>query len=135
VSGRDKTDQIMDMVLRWLEETQSSPEIKKYYEKGRNVVTLKAPSLLFVYGNKNVIAPQIDSMIALTTAELLLQAQGIGTCHAGYLRRFSNGSAEIRKFLGIPEDHEIFGVLTMGYADDESYLTIPERNHPPVHWI
>lgn len=135
VSGIDKTNKIMTMVLNFLEETHTLPELKEYYDQGLNVVTLQAPSLLFVYADKNVIAPQLDCTITLTTAELLLQAQGIGTCHAGYLRRISNSSAEIQKFLGIPEGHEIYGVITMGYADDESYLTIPERNVPEINWI
>lgn len=135
VSGKEKTDHLMDLVLDWTKENNASPEIKAEYDAGNNVVTLDAPSLLISYGSKKTISPQIDCIIALTTAELLLQAKGIGTCHCGYLRRISNASAEITKYLGIPEGYEIFGILAMGYADNEEYLTLPERNTPEVNWV
>ncbi len=135
VEGKDKTKEIMNMVLDWVSETGNSPEIQSEYQAGNNVVTLDAPNLLICYADERTIAPQVDCMIAVTSAELLLNAHGIGTCHAGYLRRISNSSEDILKYLGIPEKHQVCGILTAGYAERETYPKLPKRNAPEVKWI
>ncbi len=135
VEGRDTVDKIMGMVLNWVKETGNAPEILSEYEIGNNVVTLNAPNLLFCYSDEKTIAPQVDCMIAMTTTELLLNAEGVGTCHAGYLRRISSTCQSIREFLDIPEGFQIYGALTLGYADNENYKKIPYRNDSIVKWI
>lgn len=135
VYGKEKVSKLYDMAVDFITESGASPEILAEKANGNDVVTLNAPATLFVYSTTKSIAPEIDCMIALTTAELLLSSKGIGTCHAGYLRRISNGSPQIRDFLGLAPEDQIFGAMTFGYADDEDYKNIPKRKSPEIKWL
>ena len=70
--------------------------------------------------------PDTDAAIALTTAELLLQSRGIGTCWAGYLRTFMNAVPELQAYVRLPENCTFCGCLLAGYPTEE-YHYIPER--------
>lgn len=135
VHDKENTNKIMEMVLRWVAETGVSTEILSEYAVGNNCVTMDAPNLLIAYGRESAVNPSGDCTIALTSAELLLQAKGVGTCWAGYLNRISNASSEIKEYLGLPKGNNIYGILTMGYADNEEYSKIPYRADPDITWI
>lgn len=135
VHGKDHTQRVMDMVLSWVSQTGIAPEIQSEYAIGNNIVTMDAPDLLIAYGSESAINSHTDCTIALTSAELLLQAKGIGTCWAGYLTRMSNANPEIIKYLGIPEGNKIYGILAMGYPDGEKYNKIPCRPDSEITWI
>ena len=87
------------MILEYVDETGVSPEIASEMETGNNVVMGTAKTLLLAYANDNAISPETDTAIAMTTAELYLQAKGIGTCWAGYLKRMANNIPGIREML------------------------------------
>ncbi|MDO4486220.1 MAG: nitroreductase family protein [Bacillota bacterium] len=129
IDNKETIELIVGHILRYVEETGISPEIKKLYENGRNVVTGNAPTLILAYARDRAISPETDTAIAMTTAELYLQAKGVGTCWAGYLKRMSNSIPEIRNdILEIPEGCSVYGAFMAGYPDEnEKYIHIPER--------
>ncbi|WP_027399999.1 nitroreductase family protein [Anaerovorax odorimutans] len=135
INGKEKVSKIMDMVLRWVRENKISPEILTEYEAGNNCVTMNAPNILIAYGSESAINSYTDCTISLTSAELLFQSKGIGTCWAGYLTRISNADTEIKEYLGIPDGSKIYGIITMGYPDNENYIKIPYRADSDIKWI
>lgn len=136
ICDEEKIKKITEHILEYTKETGTSPEIAKIYELGRNVVTGNAKTLLLAYARTNAINGPVDSALALYTAELMLQAQGIGTCWAGYLTRMCNNIAALRDMLKLPEDCQFTCALMAGYPEDEEYIHIPNREKmPDIQWL
>ena len=138
IDTKSTIDRIMEYILNYVETTGNSSEILKLYKKGRNVVVGNAPTLIFAYANDMAIYPEIDTSIAMTTAELYLQAKGVGTCWAGYLRRMSNCIPEIKHdILELPEGCSVYGACMVGYPNEnEKYIHIPERRrYVEIKWV
>ncbi len=136
VSDQNRRRQIMDHILEYVKQTGASPEIAELYERGHNVVMGNAKTLLLAYARTNAINPSVDTALALHNTELLLQAQGIGTCWAGYLARMCSVIPEIRELLKLPENCHFYGALMIGYPENEEYLHVPNRHkQPEIQWL
>lgn len=130
-----KKQDIMEDILRCCREKQMAVELIGEYENGNNPVMGENAVLLIALCREDAINPQQDTAIALTTAELLLQAQGIGTCWGGYLTRFLNLLPECRRLLEIPEGYLVYGTLMAGYPDNQCYRHIPFREQADIRFI
>ena len=106
-------------------------------EVGNNIVIGNATTLLLAYARNNAISPETDTAIAMTTVELYLQAKGIGTCWAGYLRGMANRIPEIKELLPeLPENNSFYGAFMLGYPEDEKYLHVPQRfKRADIEWV
>lgn len=126
VNGREHVEKIMEIILEHIRKTGQYASLLPRFEKGMNPVVTNAPNLILAYAANDVWHPDTDAAIALTTAELLLQSRGIGTCWAGYLRTFMNAVPELQAYVGLPENCTFCGCLLAGYPTEE-YHYIPER--------
>ncbi|MBN7771908.1 nitroreductase family protein [Clostridium aminobutyricum] len=136
IDNKELIEQIMLHILNYVKETGTSPEVVSEYEAGNNCVMGTAPTLLLGYAKNNKVNPLADTSIALTTIELLLQAQAIGTCWAGYLTRFCNAIPQLKELLELPEGSSFYAALMLGYPDKEAYPSIPERvKKQEVKWL
>lgn len=129
VDSQEKVKAIMDAIVDYSKATGVSPEIVTELENANNNVVMgTARTLILCYANNGAINAPADSAIAMTTAELLLQAHGIGTCWGGYLTRMCNAVPEIKEILPeLPENHSFYGAFMAGYPEKEDYIFIPER--------
>ena len=126
----------MDYILEYVKETGVSPEIGELYERGQNVVMGNAKTLILAYARTDAINPPVDTALALHQAELLLQAQGVGTCWAGYLARMCNQVPALKEMLKLPEGCQFYAAMMAGYPDKEQYLHIPNRQkQPEIQWL
>lgn len=137
IESRDVMDKIMALILDFVKETGVSPEIAKEMEIGNNVVMGTSTSLLLAYADDKSISPETDTAIAMTTAELYLQAKGVGTCWAGYLKRMANTIPGIKELLPeLPENHSFYGAFMVGYPEGNPYLHIPQRfKRADIEWV
>lgn len=136
VNQEEKIKKIMDLILGYVRETQQYLEIEKLYQQGHNVVMGNSKTLILAYARMDAVNPPVDSALALYNAELVLQAQGIGTCWAGYLTRMCNQITELKELLELPEGCQFYGALMAGYPDHEEYLRIPNRmKQPDIKWF
>lgn len=138
VDSKDVIRDMMDCILEYVKKTGNSPEIASEYEnEGNNVVMGTAPTLILCYGRNNAINSPQDVAIAMTTAELILQARGVGTCWAGYLTRLCGAIPKLRDLLpNLPENNSFYGALMAGYPKEETYLRIPERlKRADIQWV
>ncbi len=126
---------IMDWILEYCKENQVSVELISEYANGNNPVMGENAVIIIGICRRNSINPAQDTAIALTTAELLLQAEGIGTCWGGYLTRFLNLIPECRVVLEIPEGYEVYGTLLAGYPDRQNYRYLPARKKAEIKII
>lgn len=136
ISDENKISRMMEFILQYTKETGTYPEVANLYELGHNVVTGNAKTIILAYAGTDSINPPVDTALALNYAELMLQAQGIGTCWAGYLTRFCNMIPAIREMLDLPEGCQFYGALMAGYPENEKYIRIPNRHkRPDVRWL
>ena len=126
VSGREKIEKMMEIILEYLKETGESPEVVSEFERGNNMVFGKTSTVIMAYARNNAINPTVDTALALDYADLVLQANGVGTCWAGYLTRFLNKIPKLAEMFPLPQNNSFYGSLMIGYPR-EDYLYIPER--------
>lgn len=129
IDSKETIKAIMDAIVEFSKETGISPEVVTELEnENNNVVMGTAPTLILCHADSKAINAPADSAIAMTTAELLLQANGIGTCWGGYLTRMCNAVPKIKELLPeLPENHSYYGTFMAGYPEKEEYLYVPER--------
>lgn len=137
INSKEIVDKMMDIILEYTRETGISPEIISEYEAGNNIVMGEAGTLLVAYGKDNNVNPTGDTYIAMATAELLMQAEGLGTCWCGYLTRSFKTMPKLMELLPpIPEGYSIYASMTVGYPKNEKYKNIPVRlNTVDIQWI
>lgn len=84
--------------------------VKAWRQEGKDVIFRGAPHLLITSAPAEVTCPAQDTIIALTTFELIAQARGVGTVWDGICMMALAACPEVATKLGIPANH------TLGYA-------------------
>ncbi|UWP59543.1 nitroreductase family protein [Ruminococcus gauvreauii] len=119
--------ELMELILLHCKENQVSMEILSEYENHNNPVMGENAVLLIGVCKDDALNPWQDTAIALASAELILQAEGVGTCWGGYLTRFVNAIPKCRNLLGISDGSSAYGSLMLGYPEGQQYRKIPVR--------
>jgi nitroreductase/NAD-dependent dihydropyrimidine dehydrogenase PreA subunit len=82
---------------------------------GRDIIFRDAPHLLIASAPSKGSSPEADCLITLSYFELLANTQGIGTLWNGMIKWVVNDiDPELRKMIGIPENHSIGYVMLFG---------------------
>ncbi|MDX9786234.1 MAG: nitroreductase family protein [Desulfobacterales bacterium] len=110
------------------------PHVIRRWEAGTDVILRGAPVVVVAHADKtNRMAPAACT-IALSYMELAAVSMGLGACWAGYFWAASLGFAPLAKALGLPEGHQCFGALMVGYPM-VAYKRLPLRNPPVISWL
>lgn len=134
VYGKERVQELLQIVLTWCADKPRLKVLTKLVRGHRDPVTCGASCVILGHNAETAANPETDVVIAATTAELLLNKQGVGTCWGGYLRRAVDLCPEAREFLGIPEGHHVYAALLAGIPDNEPYRSIPYRPTPDIKW-
>lgn len=95
------------------------------WDSGKDVVFRGAPHMLAVSTPKAGPSPEADTLIALASFELLAQSMGIGTLWNGLLKWAITAIVpEMRRKIGIPEDHLIGYTMVFGKPDVQYYRAV-----------
>lgn len=135
VYGKDRVQELLRIVLDWCADKPRIKVLTKLVTADRDPVTCGASCVIFGHNAETAANPETDVVIAATTAELLLNKAGLGTCWGGYLRRAVDICPEAREFLGISEGHHVYAALLTGVPDNEPYRNIPYRPKPDIKWV
>jgi ferredoxin len=135
VWGHDAAEDLIGRVLTWCDEHGEAPELRKLYDRGTNLLTCGAPCVLLGWSPDDCLNPVVDTAVAMTTVELLLQTKGVATCWGGYLVQVLNAAPELRDLLGIPAGSHVRCALMVGHADRERYPGIPTRPAAEPVWV
>jgi nitroreductase/NAD-dependent dihydropyrimidine dehydrogenase PreA subunit len=102
------------------------------WERGQERILRGAPHLIVAHG---VQLPRVQTacIIALTYLELAATGLGLGACWAGYFNAAANFYPPLREALAIPEGHESFGAMMVGFPK-YPYRRLPLRNEPVIRW-
>lgn len=136
---------VMDVMPERAAEMHLERRVKRW-EEGVDGILRDAPALIVAYGEKyepvlpagsvpelDHLAAPLDYAIALTHVELAAVCLGLGACWAGYLYRAANTFRAMHDALELPEGHQCFGALMVGYSKF-TYRRIPPRNAPVIAW-
>ena len=132
--GAEQVERLRALVLAWGE---AEPQYRGLIETARghrDQMFCGASCILFVHNLTDTHNRETDSAIAATTAELLLNRQGVGTCWGGLLRRAVNACPEARELLGLPAERDVYAVLLAGIPEGEPYLRPAYRARPEIRW-
>ena len=89
---------------------------QSWLDGGEDGIFRNAPHVIVVSGGKGQILPKIDGVIALSYFDLYASSLGIGTTWCGMFDTVLRQVPESRRWLGIPDDHEIGYAMLFGKA-------------------
>jgi nitroreductase/NAD-dependent dihydropyrimidine dehydrogenase PreA subunit len=122
---------------RMVEELRESiPKIehaKKLVDQGEDRLFYGAPAVMVVHAESWDTTSAFNCALALYSCSLMAHTLGIGCCFNGYLQGAANNSRRIKKWLGIPRDHQCFGAMTLGYPAIR-YRRLVLRDPAKVKW-
>ena len=109
------------------------PMIVAAWDAGYDVVLRDAPALIVASAPKQDANGMVDVTLALSYLELAATAMGLGTCWAGLVQGAVLSSPQLKKELGIPENHPHHYPMMLGYPKPK-YFRLPERRGPKITW-
>ncbi|MFH0976904.1 MAG: nitroreductase family protein [Spirochaetota bacterium] len=89
----------------------------KRIEEGKDPLFYNAPAILIAHAESWDTCSAFNCSVAMYNCSLMAHAMGIGCCFNGFLVAAANKSDEIRKRLGIPDNHQCFSAMTLGYSN------------------
>lgn len=116
----DKDPEEDDLPLKYLRMSHGA-----YTEHGIDVVLRGAPHVLVASAPIEAACPKEDTLIALTTFELLAQSSGVGTLWNGILKWcLVDYFPELAAKLGVPEGHMVGYSMVFGTPAVEYHRTV-----------
>jgi nitroreductase/NAD-dependent dihydropyrimidine dehydrogenase PreA subunit len=105
------------------------------YNSGTDWILREAPVLvLFCADSAADFFARVNANIALHNAALAAETVGLGCFYAGFVVLASDRDDSIARLVSLPETHQIYGALAMGYPRLK-FNKWPERNPAKVTWV
>jgi len=145
VEGREAIGEMTVLVTEWMRRLirEKHPiarsfhmeAIVKFCESGDDRILRNAPLVIVAMAPKTVEQmAQISTCLALEYVELYAPALGLGTCWAGYAQACAREYAPLLKYLKLPADRAVTGMLMAGFPKYH-YHRLPERNPLDLVWF
>lgn len=99
----------------------------KQLDNGEDPVFYGAPVVIITYAPKYGSMAPNDAGIALTYGMLAAQSRNLATCWIGMAQEAIKRSKETRKWLKIPKNRKVNGVLIVGYPAVKFHRTPPRK--------
>ena len=143
IDNRAQIQKLASIVIDWMGwMVENQPEIAvdlhmaraiRRWENGTDVILRGAPAVVVAHAGKTDRTAPAACTIALATMELAAMSMGLGTCWAGYFWASSLSFPPMVKALALPEGHQSFGALMLGYPRF-AYHRLPLRKPPVISW-
>jgi len=144
VDGRDKVaalnalfcETILKLLPEYPELARSAEVIELQKQRKEDRIFRGAPQLIFALADKDHPQGRENAQFSLTFIALLAPTLGLGTCWAGYFQSLAVNdqfAAPFWKFLQLPENMRIRGVLMVGVPDVQ-FRRLVARNPLKVEW-
>jgi nitroreductase/NAD-dependent dihydropyrimidine dehydrogenase PreA subunit len=142
LSGREKLRALSQHVIDWMHlAIEKEPQTAAFLNLASIVRNWPkhdplrgAPHLVVAHGAKANPMTAGSGPIAMTYFELAAQANGVGTCWAGYLMMAARSYAPLLDALEIPEQNAVVGAMMFGYSKIR-FRYVPARPAPEVNWV
>jgi nitroreductase len=141
VTDAAKVKNFANLTIDWMRmmvEKGADHPLKHYFpvlvalaDAGLDPICRNSPCLVYAYSEN--AAGYTDSIIALTTFDLMAPSYGLGTCWVGLLHRAAVEYQPLRKALGIPEGFVLQFPMLFGYPKYK-FRKIPGRKKADILW-
>jgi nitroreductase/Pyruvate/2-oxoacid:ferredoxin oxidoreductase delta subunit len=115
-----------------------APELEglvNLYHSGTDIILREPPVLiLFCADSVGGTFAATNANLAVHNAALAAETVGLGCFYPGFVVYVSGRDDSIARLVGLPETHEIYGALAMGYPRLK-FKKWPERNPAKVTWL
>ena len=101
---------------------------------GKDKLLFNAPCLIILHAEDSVLFAEVNANLALQNASLISHALGLGSMYSGIIVRVAHVDRSIARLLSIPDNHQIYAALTIGYPRIKYHYRI-ERKIPRVRWV
>lgn len=98
--------------------------LKSWQQRGEDILFRGAPHLLVTSAPADAPCPTQDTLIALTTFQLIAQAHGVGSVWDGIFMMALASCPDIAGKLGIPANHSLGYALVFGEPAVEYHRTV-----------
>ena len=115
---------------------ESLPKIDYAAEQmrqGKDRLFYHAPTLILTHAESWDPCSSFNCSVALYHCSLMAHTLGLGCCFNGFLVNSVNHASKIKRWLGIPPDHQCYSAMTVGFPDVK-YLRFVPRDPPKVTW-
>ena len=94
---------------------------------GKDLLFYEAAAVMVITCKKSAPCPADDALLAAQNIQLTAHSLGLGTCLIGFATEALRRSKNLRNFLKIPADENIYAVLSLGWPDETYRSIIPRR--------
>lgn len=101
---------------------------------GKDLILCDAPLFIAFHAEESMGFPAENANIALCYAMLTGMSLGVGSFYTGFVVMACKDDRAIPQLLSLPNNHQIYGGLAMGYPMFK-YKNWIERKPPKVKWI
>jgi len=98
--------------------------VQAWQDEGKDIIFRGAPHVLLTSAPKDAPCPEQDTLIALTTFQLIAHARGVGTVWDGMFMMALSLCPDLSSRLGIPENHIIGYAMAFGEPAVEYHRTV-----------
>lgn len=98
--------------------------VEGWQKEGKDMIFRGAPHLLITSAPQNAPSPVQDTLIAMTTFQLMAHACGVGTVWDGMLMMAFSVCPDLISRLGIPRDHHMGYAMVFGEPAVEYHRTV-----------
>lgn len=104
--------------------------VKLWLEEGTDIIFRGAPHLLITSAPKASHCPAQDTLIALTTFQMIAHTNGLGTVWDGLFMMVLSLCPDLAGRLGIPEQHLVGYAMVFGWPAVEYHRTVQRAPAP-----
>ena len=82
---------------------------------GKHVILHEAPALIAFHGQTGNQMANVNAQLCIENAMLAVHGMGLGGYYCGFVTLMGHRDKRLPELFKIPRDHELFGVLAIGY--------------------
>jgi nitroreductase/NAD-dependent dihydropyrimidine dehydrogenase PreA subunit len=113
------------------------PELEGFVDildTGKDMLLWDAPLFIAFHAEESAGFPSENANLALCYAILAGMSLGLGSFYTGFVVMASKSDRAIPQLLSVPDNHQVYGGLAMGYPKFK-YRNWIQRKPPNVKWI
>lgn len=107
--------------------------IVKEQMAGKHMILHEAPALIAFHGQPDKVMANINAQLCIENAFLAMTAMGLGGSYVGFVIAMAPRDKRLLEVLKVPRDHQLFGVVTVGYPKVKLARWV-ERRKPRITW-
>ena len=96
-------------------------------QMGLDVIFYRAPAVIVFHSSDAATTPKDDCVIAAQTMSMTAMTMGLESCYIGLFTNASKAHPPIREELRLPDAHQVYSTLIMGYPKLKFFKTVDRR--------